>query len=119
MAFDEGEMLPPVFSDLDAHGIGSTAIGRLHGSLDLYGTAVRSFQAMADDNVLANYTPSPSDNPLNDPKVAAIFWYFLHVTGPALNMYERNRPDPSRLFSGQSVHRSDQHIWTCEFKFLS
>lgn len=114
MGFDEEGSVTVGFSD-QASDIGSTAIGRLHGSLDLYGTSVRSFQALADGNVLANYTPSSTDSPLNDPKVAAIFWYFLHVTGPALNMYERNRPDPSIIFSGESVPRSDQHIWTCEF----
>lgn len=115
LVFDNERNLPLGFSDMSANDIGSTAIGRLHSSLDLYGTSVRSFQALSDENVLVNYTPSPTDSPLNDPKVAAILWYFLHVTGPALNMYERNRPDPSRIFSGQSMSRSDQHIWTCRF----
>lgn len=114
LEYDDEENL-----DLDLAGPGTdismTAVGRLHGTLDFYGTSVRSFQALSGENVLANYTPSPKDSPLNDPKVAAIFWYFLHVTGPALNMYERNRPDPSRIFSGEAVPRSDQHIWTCEF----
>lgn len=114
LEYDDEETLPLGLSNPNAN-IGLTAIGRLHGTLDFYGTSVRSFQALSGENVLANYIPSQTDSPLNDPKVAAIFWYFLHVTGPALNMYERNRPDPSRIFSGESVPRSDQHIWTCEF----
>lgn len=118
LQFDDEDIFLTGLLDLDAHGIDSTAIGRLHGSLDLYGTSVRSFQALAEENVLANYRPSLRDSPLNDPKVAAIFWYFLHVTGPALNMYERNRPDPSRIFSGQPVPRSNQHIWTRESCYL-
>lgn len=114
LVFEEEKNVLIASSDPNTHDINLTAIGQLHGSLDMYGTSVRSFQALAGDNVLANYSPSPTDSPLNNPKVAAIFWYFLHVTGPALNMYERNRPDPSRIFSDQSVPRSDQHIWTCE-----
>lgn len=114
LLFEGEENLHCALLDPNTNNINLTAIGQLHGSLDMYGTSVRSFQALAGNNVLVNYSPSPTDNPLNNPKVAAIFWYFLHVTGPALNMYERNRPDPPRLLSGQSVPRSEQHIWTCE-----
>lgn len=86
----------------------------LQAPVDLYGTQIRSFQSLSGENILTNYSPSPTDTPLNDPQTAAIFWYFVNVTAPALSMFERNPLDPSRMFSGETIPKSQQHIWTCE-----
>lgn len=86
----------------------------LQTPVDLYGTQIRSFQSLAGENILTNYSPSPADTPLNDPQTAAVFWYFVNVTAPALSMFERNPLDPSRMFSGEAIPKSRQHIWTCE-----
>lgn len=99
---------------LDAHNIGPLVANNLHPPLDLYGTQLRSFHSLADANVLVNYVPSPKDTLLNNPKTAAVFWYFVTVTGPALNPYERNRIDPSRIFSNEPIPKSHQHIWSCK-----
>lgn len=99
---------------LDAHDIGPLVANNLRTPFDLYGTQVRSFHSLADENVLVDYVPSPTDTPLNDPKTAAVFWYFVTVTGPALNPYERNRIDPSRIFSNEPIPKSHQHIWSCK-----
>lgn len=94
---------------------GLVVASRLQAPIDLYGTQVRSFHSLADENILTNYSPSPTDTPLNDPQTAAVFWYFVNVTAPALSLFERNPVDPSRMFSGDIIPKSQQHIWTCEF----
>lgn len=98
-------------------GIKNTGLivaSRLQAPVDLYGTQIRSFQSLAGEDTLTNYSPSPADTPLNDPQTAAVFWYFVNVTAPALSLFERNPLDPSRMFSGEPIPRSHQHIWTCE-----
>lgn len=116
VSFDSEEEVVPShdMEILDAHSIGPLVANNLHAPLDLYGTQVRSFHALADEDVLVNYVPSPTDTPLNDPKTAAVFWYFVTVTGPALNPFERNRIDPAKIFSNEPVPKSHQHIWSCE-----
>lgn len=115
--FDSDEEDVPISgtTGLDTNNIGPLVANNLHVPLDLYGTQVRSFHALADEKVLVNYTPSPTDTPLNDPKTCAVFWYFVTVTAPALNPYERNRIDPSRIFSSEPIPKSHQHIWSCTF----
>ncbi|CAN8102184.1 unnamed protein product [Discula destructiva] len=83
--------------------------------LDMHGTQVRSFHSQSEENVLVNYMPSPTDTPLNDPKTAAVFWYFVTITAPTINPYERNRLDPQRVFSNEPIPKSHQHIWTYVF----
>lgn len=87
---------------------------RLQSPIDIYGTQMTSCNGLPADNVLANYSPSPTDTPLNDPQTAQVFWYFVTMTAPSLSMYERNTADPSRTFSGDAVPTSHRHIWTCE-----
>ncbi|KAF3767679.1 hypothetical protein M406DRAFT_39996 [Cryphonectria parasitica EP155] len=124
--FDEGDLSLDSEDDeilannhltsLDANDIGSIMTNDLDRSLDPYGTQVRSFHALAHENVLVNYMPSLSDTPLNDAKTRDIFWYFVNITAPAINPYERN---PSRPFSGEPIPRSSQHIWTYVFPLQS
>lgn len=87
---------------------------RLQAPIDLYGTQMNTCYGLPDENVLVNYSPSPTDTPLNDPQTAQVFWYFVTMTAPSLSMYERNSADPSRTFSGEAVPTSHRHIWTCE-----
>lgn len=93
---------------------GYTMSDRLQAPLDLYGTQMTSYYGLPGENVLANYSPSPTDTPLNDPQTAQVFWYFVTMTAPSLSMYERHPADPSRTFSGEAVPTSHRHIWTCE-----
>lgn len=115
VSLDSEEEIPiSGIAGLDAQNMGPLVANNLHAPLDLYGTQVRSFHALVDENVLVNYAPSPADTPLNDSKTAAVFWYFVTVTGPALNPYERNRVDPARIFSNEPIPKSHQHIWSCK-----
>ncbi|KUI68229.1 hypothetical protein VM1G_03895 [Cytospora mali] len=98
---------------------GLIVASRLQAPVDLYGTQIRSFHSLAGDNILTNYSPSPTDTPLNDPQTAAVFWYFVNVTAPALSLFERNPVDPSRMFSGETIPKSHQHIWTYVFPVSS
>ena len=66
-------------------------------------------------NMLSTYTPSPQSSPLNDSMTARLFCHFIHVTGPSMSMFERHPANPSLIFEGQPVPKSQQHIWTCEY----
>lgn len=112
---DEEEKEIPL-NDIDVSNgdnIGPLVVNNVHGPLDQYGTQVRSFHSLAEDDVLVHYMPSPTDTPLNNPKMATIFWYFVNITAPTINCYERHRPDPQRMFSNEPIPKSHQHIWTC------
>lgn len=115
---EEEELIPENgtngMNGLAAHNIGPLVANNLHAPLDVYGTQVRSFHSLAQEDVLVNYMPSPLDTPLNDPRTAKIFLHFVTITAPTINPYERNRPDPQRVFSNEPVPKSHQHIWNCE-----
>ena len=100
-------------ANLASNDLGVLVAKRLHTPFDMYGTQVRSFHTFADDNILATYTPSSTNSPLNDAQTAAIFWYFVNVTGPSMSLYERHPFDPSPMFQGEPVPKTKQHIWTC------
>ncbi|KAJ4390041.1 hypothetical protein N0V93_007514 [Gnomoniopsis smithogilvyi] len=95
--------------------IGPLSANNLHVPLNPHETQVRSFYSLSEDDVLVNYMPSPADTPLNNPKTASIFWYFVNVTAPTINPYERNQPDPQRMFSDDTIPKCHQHIWTYVF----
>ena len=100
-------------ANLASNDLGVLVARRLHAPFDMYGTQVRSFHTFADDNILATYIPSSTNSPLNDAQTAAIFWYFVNVTGPSMSLYERHPFDPSPMFQGEPVPKTKQHIWTC------
>lgn len=101
-------------ANLASNDLGVLVAKQLYTPFDMYGTQVRSFQTFADDNILATYIPSSTNSPLNDAQTAAIFWYFVNVTGPSMSLYERHPFDPSPMFQGEPVPRTKQHIWTCQ-----
>jgi hypothetical protein len=75
----------------------------------------RSITSFIDrPNMLATYTPSPQSLPLNDSMTARLFCHFINVTGPTMSMFERHPANPSLIFQGQPVPKSQQHIWTCK-----
>ncbi|KAL1883806.1 hypothetical protein VTK73DRAFT_8342 [Phialemonium thermophilum] len=99
--------------------LGSSLARRLGSPLDLYSTQLRSFQGPLDDSVLATYQPSSTNSPLNDQQTAAVFCYFVRVTGPSLSLYERRPFDSWPLFEGRPVPKARQHIWTYTFPILA
>jgi len=66
-------------------------------------------------DMLSQYVPSSRSSPLRDPMTARVFCHFINVTGPALSMFERHPANPSLIFKGEPVPKSQQHIWTCKF----
>lgn len=116
---DEEEALPGLAEDEQSPISANETPGfmmsdRSQAALDVYDTRMRPYYGSAGDNILANYSPSPTNTPLNDSSTAHVFWYFVTVTAPSLSMYERNPVDSSRTFSGEAVPKSHRHIWTCE-----
>lgn len=99
---------------------GVAALQRINQSIDMYGTETRSFAAFAPDNLLATYEPSANNSPLNDSRIAAIFWHFVNVTGPSISLYERHpHQDSAPGFAAQAIPRARQHIWTYTFPILA
>jgi hypothetical protein len=103
----------PHLVHLESNDLGIHVARRLEPLHDVYGLHIRSFEGPASDNILATYTPTSSSSPLNDPQTAAIFWYFVNVTGQSMSLYERHPFDPTTMFQGEPVPKHRQHIWTC------
>lgn len=98
---------------LQANDQGIIVARRLDGIPDVHGTGIRTFTPLTDNNMLATYIPSSTNSPLNDTQTAAVFWYFVTVTGPSISLYERHPLDPAPMFQGHPVPKARQHIWTC------
>ncbi|KAI9821295.1 MAG: hypothetical protein M1827_004031 [Pycnora praestabilis] len=64
-----------------------------------------------EPNMLSTYRPAVTATPLMDPKTARIFCHFVTATGPTISMYERHPSNPSVMFSGQPVPKSQQNLW--------
>lgn len=76
--------------------------------------SLRSFTSFIDrPDMLAHYAPSPQSTPLNDPITARIFCHFVNVTGPCISLFERHPSNPSLMFQGVPVPKSQQNIWAC------
>lgn len=81
------------------------------------GIQPRTF-AVHPNHAMATYEPSPANSPLNDKQIAAVFWHFVNVTGPAISMYERHPSDGTSYLAGPAV-KARQHIWTYTLPVLS
>ncbi|KAK4126323.1 fungal transcriptional regulatory-like protein [Parathielavia appendiculata] len=120
MAESDDEATPdPHLFHLDANDLGIEVAKRLEPQHDLYGVQIRSFACLADANVVDTYTPSSASSPLNDRQTAAVFWYFVNVTGQSMSLYERHPFDPTPMFQGIPVPKQRQHIWTYTFPIMA
>lgn len=87
----------------------------LQASRDSHGLGLRSYNSFIDrPNMLATYMPSSQATPMRDPMTAIVFCHFVNVTGPSMSIFERHPANPSLMFQGAPVPRSQQHIWACE-----
>jgi hypothetical protein len=78
--------------------------------------SLRSFTSFIDrPDMLATYVPSSQSTPLRDPMTARIFCHFVNVTGPCMSLFERHPANPSLMFQGAPVPKSQQNIWACEY----
>ncbi len=90
----------------------------LQASQDNQAVSLRSFTSFIDrPNMLATYVPSTQTTPMRDRMTARIFCHFVNVTGPSMSMFERHPANPSLIFQGAPVPRSQQHIWACKARF--
>ncbi len=110
---DEGAMPDPHLVHLESNDLGIQVARQLEPHHDLYGVRIRSFDGFGADSTLETYTPSSASSPLNDPQTAAVFWYFVNVTGQSMSLYERHPFDPTSMFQGHPVPKQRQQIWTC------
>jgi len=86
----------------------------LQAQQDNQGLSLRSLTSFIDrPDMLATYTPSPQSTPLKDPMTARIFCHFVNVTGPCISLFERHPANPSLMFQGVPVPKSQQNIWAC------
>jgi hypothetical protein len=91
----------------------------LQANQDNQGVSLRSFTSFIDrPDMLSTYVPSSQSTPLRDPMTARIFCHFVNVTGPSMSMFERHPANPSLIFQGTPVPKSQQHIWACELSLL-
>lgn len=87
----------------------------MHASQDNQGIALRTFTTHIEtSDMLAHYIPSSQATPMRDPVTARIFCHFVNVTGPSMSIFERHPANPSLMFQGATVPRSQQHIWACK-----
>lgn len=120
MGDSDDEVLSDVhLAHLESNELGMRVTKRMESSLDPHGTAMRSFSTSRVGNILQTYTPSAANSPLNDPQTAAIFWYFVNMTGSSMSLYERHPFDPSPMFLGGHVPKARRHIWTCKPMLLA
>ncbi|OBT61541.1 hypothetical protein VE03_08886 [Pseudogymnoascus sp. 23342-1-I1] len=78
-------------------------------------TRIRTYHSVIENygpNMLASYHPSARDSPLSNPIAAGIFCHFINVIAPSLSMFERHPANPSIVFGGNPVPKSQQHIWS-------
>ncbi|KAK4678072.1 hypothetical protein QC764_304320 [Podospora pseudoanserina] len=116
---DEQGPIDPHSSHLESNDLGILVARRLDTDGDAYGVHIRSFAGHNATNVLDTYMPSSANSPLNDSQTAAIFWYFVNVTGQSMSLYERHPFDPTPMFQGQPVAKERQHIWTYTFPIMA
>ncbi|KAK8051318.1 hypothetical protein PG993_002703 [Apiospora rasikravindrae] len=99
--------------------LGMIAAQRAGDRFDMLGTQPRTFSGYADAGVLVSYEPDPTNSPLNDRKIAAVFWHFVNVTGPSISIYERHSLDLTLArLHGQNV-QARQHIWAYKFPLMA
>ncbi|KAH8592900.1 hypothetical protein B0O99DRAFT_596726 [Bisporella sp. PMI_857] len=106
--------------DLEAH-LNNNDLGVVVALQARQDTArLRSFTSFIDrPDMLSQYVPSSRSSPLKDPMTARVFCHFVNVTGPAISMFERHPANPSLIFRGEPVPKSQQHIWTYTFPTLA
>ncbi|KAL2134768.1 hypothetical protein VTI74DRAFT_10842 [Chaetomium olivicolor] len=116
---DDDAVLDPHLIHLESNDLGIQVAQRLESNHDVYGVRMRSFANFEGQNILDTYVPSSANSPLNDTQTAAIFWYFVNVTGQSMSLYERHPFDPTPLFEGHPVAKQRQHIWTYTFPIMA
>ena len=121
MADSEDDDIPMDVHDahLESNDLGIHVARRLEATADAYGVRMRTVAGFPELNVLQTYIPSSMSSPLNDSQTAAVFWYFVNVTGQSMSLYERHPFDPTPMFQGQPVPKTRQHIWTYTFPIMA
>ncbi|KAL6710947.1 hypothetical protein ACN47E_006822 [Coniothyrium glycines] len=72
---------------------------------------IRRYDAFLYDGLLTHYKPEHAASPLRNPKTARVFAHYIHVTGPALSIYERIPRNSTSIFE-DGTPISQQGLWT-------
>ena len=81
---------------------------------------IRSYTAfLHQSNILSTYQPTFTASPLMDSTTARIFCHFITATGPSLSIFERRPMNPSVMFTGRPVPKSQQALWTYTLPMLA
>lgn len=71
-----------------------------------------------EPNILSTYSPPYTASPLMDPQTARVFCHFITATGPTLHVSERHPSNPTILFSGRPVPKSQRSLWSYTLPML-
>ncbi|KAK4694802.1 hypothetical protein P7C71_g2834, partial [Lecanoromycetidae sp. Uapishka_2] len=106
---DEDSSMKPQICNTASYDLGPVIA--LSASKDDMG--MRSMTGFLNEpNVLANYEPPYTVNPLMDPRTARVFCHFITATAPTLAVCERHPSNPPIIFSGVPVPKSQRALWT-------
>jgi len=83
---------------------------RIHNE-NFHELGIRRYDSFLYDGLLSHYRPEYAASPLRNPKTAQVFAHYIHVTGPALSMHDRNPRNSALIFEGRAPH-SQQGLWT-------
>lgn len=108
----DDEMLDMELSDDNALLASSefSNIRRIHNE-NFRELGIRRYDSFLYDGLLSHYRPEYAASPLRNPKTAQVFAHYIHVTGPALSLHERNSRNSALIFEGLAPH-SQQGLWT-------
>lgn len=110
---DEENSSAGAMTQLRGPQVGVFVAHMLRNPHDPHDTLPRYFEASPFTS-MATYDPEPSQSPLNDEQIRAVFSHFIRVTGPSISMYERHSHDIGVMANGQQLTRAKRHIWTCK-----
>jgi len=106
---DEDPNMKPQIGNTASYDLGPV----IAMSASKHNGGIRSMTGFLNEpNVLANYEPPYTVNPLMDPRTARVFCHFITATGPTLAVCERHPSNPPIIFSGVPVPKSQRALWT-------
>ena len=113
---DDGYDTKPQLPDSSSYNLGPLiAMSASHSN-----SGIRSMHNFLDEpNVLATYVPSYAASPLMDPQTARVFCHFITATAPTLQVCERHPSNPSVIFSGVPVPKSQRALWSYTMPMLA
>ena len=106
---EDNSVIRPQIDGTASHDLGPV----IAMSASRHSGGIRSMTGFLNEpNILTNYEPPYTVNPLMDPRTARVFCHFITATGPTLAVCERHPSNPPIIFSGVPVPKSQRALWT-------